>query len=518
MRAHWRELALAGALLLLGAGALLLSFAFSASPAPEQLGPTVPVNPGATDKADIAAHNSPTVVRSPKDPRRLAIANRIDSPHYSCALHVSSDGGATWTQRPVPAPRGERVCYAPDIAFSADGTLYMSFVTLRGLGNVPNAAWLVRSRDGGRTLERPRKVLGRLAFQVRLAADPQRPRGLYMTWLQGTGVGVYSFEAPGENPIRAMRSDDGGVTWLASTRASSPDHGRAVSPSPAVGPNGELYVLYLDLGDDRLDYEGGHEGRGGPPYGGRWRLALARSRDRGQTWQHSTVEEALVPTERFVVFVAPFPSLAVDPRSGRLYASFEDGRLGDADVWVWSLPKGGGGWEGPTRVNDTSRRDRTTQYRPKLAVAPDGRLDVVYYDRRADRRNVMNEVSFQSSFDHGKSYTDRLRLSDRAFNSRIGFGDERGMPEIGSRLGLVSTDSRALAVWTDTRAGTAASNKQDLGQALVAFSEPARLSDPVKYLLRFGGLLLCLAGVVVVARVLLLEARVGGVARSAGAG
>ena len=63
--------------------------------------------------------------------------------------------------------------------------------------------------------------------------------------------------------------------------------------------------------------------------------------------------------------------------------------------------------DGPTRVNDTKRRDGTAQYLPKLAVAPDGRLDVLYYDRRADPENLRNQVSLQSSFDHGESFTPR---------------------------------------------------------------------------------------------------------------
>jgi len=491
---------LGAALLLVGAGAITLSYSFDTPVVGERLDPVSPVNSGATDPADISAHNSPTVERSPIDGRKLAVANRIDTPRYSCALHTSSDAGATWSQTAVPAPAGERVCYAPDIAFGADGTLYVSYVTLRGIGNVPNAAWLVHSTDGGKTLSEPQRVLGRLPFQVRLEADSERAGRLYLTWLQASDVGLYRFTEAG-NPIRTKRSDDGGESWGASTRVSSAEHARALAPSTAVGPDGDLYVLFLDLGDDRLDYEGGHGGMGGAPYPGRWKLVLARSEDAGATWEESTVEDQLVPTERFLVFIPPFPSLAIDDDSGRVYAGFHDGRLGDADVWVWSRGESETEWKGPTRVNDTQQRDATEQYLPKLAVAPVGRLDVVYYDRRMDPDdNVMNEVSLQSSSDQGDSFGERIRLSDKPFSSRIGFGSERDMPDLGSRLGLLSTDSRAFAVWTDTRGGTFASNKQDLARAVVAFSDPARLSKPVELLLRFGGLALALLGLLLMVR------------------
>ena len=179
---------------------------------------------------------------------------------------------------------------------------------------------------------------------------------------------------------------------------------------------------------------------------------------------------------------------------GRLYAAFQDDRLGDADVWLWSLAPGADGWDGPTRVNDTPRRDRTWQYLPKIAVAPDGRLDVLYYDRRADRRNVMNHASLQSSFDHGETFTPALRLSRQPFDSRIGFGAKEGLPDLGSRLGLVSDDRAALAVWTDTRAGTPATQKQDLAQAVIAVSDPERLSEGAQDALRYGGIAVAILG------------------------
>ena len=222
---------------------------------------------------------------------------------------------------------------------------------------------------------------------------------------------------------------------------------------------------------------------------------LARSTDSGATWKESVVEDALTPSERFIVFTPPFPSLAVDPDNGTLYASFQDARNGDPDVMLWTLPKGAGDWRGPLRVNDTARGDGTAQYLPKLAVAPNGRLDVVYYDRRADRTNVLNEVSLQSSFDDGKTFLKHVTVSDRAFSSRIGFGLERGLPDLGSRLGLLSTDTRAYAAWTDTRGGSVRTAKQDIARGVVAFNDPPRLSSGLQALLRIGGGLLIVAGI-----------------------
>jgi hypothetical protein len=449
-----------------------------------------PVNQGAGNLADISAHNSPTLARNPRDRRNLAVTSRIDSPDFSCALHVSADDGAHWWRVKVPIPPGPaRKCYAPDAGFASDGTLHVVYVTLQGRGNTPAAVWLASSRDGGRTLSAPRRVAGPLAFQVRLAADPRRPGTLYVSWVQAREVGTLRFTSA--NPIVVARSDDGGRNWERPVRASSPARSRVLAPSPAVGPRGELYVLYLDVRGDTLDYEGGHDALGGPPYAGRFTLVVARSLDRGATWTESVVDDRVRPTRRFVAFLPPFPALAVDGRSGKLYVAFEDARDGDPDVSLWSLVSGASRWAGPVRVNDTAVGDRTDQYLPKLAVAPDGRVDVAYYDRRDDAgSNVFNDVSLQSSRDGGRTFGAHAVLSSTPFDSRIGLGTERGLADLGSRLGLVSGDDGAAAVWSDTRSGTEASLKQDLYMASVR-AEQRRWWVSA---LRYAGIALVLGG------------------------
>ena len=482
-------------LVLLGAAALILPGSLDEPPKANVLGHDAPVNLSASVDENIDAHNSPTLVRNPKRPENLAVSSRIDTPFFSCGLHVSFDAGARWSQTPIPAPRGEEAkCFDSDVAFSADGTLYYSYVTLKGDNNDPNALWIATSRDGGRTLSAPIRVHGRLAFQVRLATDPSRAERVYLAWLQTADVGTLGFIAPG-NPIVAARSDDSGATWSRPVPVSTPARRRAVAPAPVVGRDGALHVAYVDLRDDRLDYEGVHRGRGGEPYAGRFSLVVARSRDGGARWEESLVDDRLSPIERFLVFLADPPSVAVDD-SGRVYAAFHDDRLGDPDVWLWVRQPGSSRWSAPKRVNDTRRRDGTAQYLPKLALAPDGRLDVLYYDRRADRRNVLNEVSLQSSFDHGGTFTPAVRLSGGPFDSRIGFGAKEGLPDLGSRLALLSDDHAALGVWTDAREGTPATQKQDLFQAIVAVTKPDRLSDGVRRILRYGGLGIGIAGFV----------------------
>ncbi|MGH2839876.1 MAG: sialidase family protein [Solirubrobacteraceae bacterium] len=504
-------LVVAIALIVAGVGAIIVSSSYDTPREARALGANLAINDGASNPRDLSANNSPTLVRNPVEQGNLVMVNRVDSPSYSCSVHVSFDGGGRWTQTPVPAPsRTAGKCFAPDAAFASDGTLYVSYVTLKGRANSPDAVWLTRSIDGGKTLQTPSETpLGRRAFQVRLTADPGAPKRVFLTYLKADELGLYALSNAG-NPIMAVRSDDGGANWTAPARVSSASRQRVVAPSPAAGKAaGELNVLYLDLGEDVLDYSGGHRGRGGAPYAGSWQLVLARSTNNGATWKESVVDDALTPTERFIVFTPPFPSIAVDRDSGRVYAAFQDGGSGDADVMLWSLPRGGSTWSDPVRVNDTRTGDDTAQYLPKLSLAPDGRLDVLYYDRRADTKNVLNEVSLQSSFDEGKTFTKRVEVSDRAFSSRVGFGLERGLPDLGSRLALLSADRRAYAAWTDTRGGSLRTAKQDIGRGVVGFNDPPRLSDAAESGLRIGGFLLILAGFALPFAVLARRRRAG---------
>ena len=478
-------------LAVLGAGLLLVASTLEGGQVGQER-PVRPVNAGALDGTDARAHNTPAVARNPNDASNLAVVNRVDTPQYACALHVTTDGGTTWEERTIPFPGGEEApprCFAPDAAFDASGTLYVSFVTLKGAGNSPNAVWTASSTDGGRTLTAPTRALGPRAFQVRLLADALRPGHLYLTWLQADATALYAFPNPA-NPIQLMRSTDGGLTWTEPQNVSSADRRRVVAPAPAQGRENELYVLFLELLDDRLDYHGAHEWRAGEPYAGPWRLVLARSVDRGDTWTEAVVDDDVVPISRMLVFLPPSPSLAVDSRRGRVFVAFQDGRGGDADVLVWASTNHGATFGGPRRVNDNGPSDGTSQYLPRVAVAPGGRLDVVYYDRRGDPDDVMNEVSLQSSSDGGASFGPRRRLSTASFDSRIGFGGDRGLADLGSRLGLIAGDDRVYAFWSDTRRGTRADVRQDVAVAVLDIAGPSALRSP----LRVSGALSLTAG------------------------
>jgi hypothetical protein len=403
----------------------------------------------------IDANNTPSLARNPRRPDNVALTHRVDRPAFSSVLHWSTDGGRSWAPTQLPLPEGIDRPFAPDVAFGPDGTLYVSYVNLVGEGNVPDNLWVARSNDGGRSLEAPVRVAGRLTFGARLVVGPEGT--VHVTWLQAAEVGFLRLVG-GPNPIVASRSTDGGRTFSSPVGVSDVNRPRVGAATPVIDARGDLVVLYQDFKEDRRDFEFLE----GPPWEDPFALVLTRSTDGGRSFSVGTeLESGVVATRRFLIFLVEFPSLAAGA-DGSLYVSWTDGRDGSEDVYIRRSQDGGRTWSEAVRVNDDPRDDGTAQYLPRVAVAPSGRVDVLFLDRRRDRGNVMTDAFLAQSSDGGRTFENH-RLSSKSFDSNVGPYVDATFPiDFGSRLGLLSSDDETLAAWTDTRFGTEGTGRQDI--------------------------------------------------------
>jgi len=404
----------------------------------------------------------------------MALADRVDGPTFSCGLQLSGDGGATWLRtKPVPRlpPNAER-CYAPEIAFDAKGALNYLFLGLKGKGNNPIGAFLTTSRDNGKTFAKPRRLLGPGNYQVRMAID--RSRGsqgrMHLVWLRTVQEAPTGGLPPPPNPILSAYSDDGGKTLSQPVTVSDASRSLSVAPALALGPRGEVHVLYYDLGEDLRDYQG----LDGPVWDGKWSLVATRSLNGGRSFAPgSVVNDQLVPNERvMLIYTMPSASLAV--HSSTIYAGWSDSRNGDWDVLASRSTNKGGSWGRPVRINDDPIGSGLNQYLPRLSVAPNGRLDATFFDRRNDPQNIRNDAYYAFS-NNGLTFSANLRLSTQSFNSKVGqtylVPSAKDLVEFGSRLGLVSSNGAAVAAWTDTR-NSLGHQQQDIFSRRVLF--PAR--------------------------------------------
>ncbi|MEJ7764126.1 MAG: sialidase family protein [Acidimicrobiales bacterium] len=456
-----------------------------------EVGPNLPVT--ATDVRVPEANNSPVLAEDPTEPRFVALASRLDDPDFSCALHLSGDGGRYWVPAPpVELPPGAEKCYAPELAFDRQGTLHYLFIGLQGAGNTPMGTFLISSSDRGRSFSPPRPIvgpggspiLGAHNYMVRMAVDRSvGSRGrIHLVWLRALAPPPTGGLPPEANPILASYSDDGGETFSEPVQVSDPARRRAVAPALAIGADGALHVAYYDLRDDAVDYQGLE----GPTWAGDWSLLVSTSPDGGKHFRPGVeVEPSLVPPGRvMLIFTMPPPALAA--RGKQVYAAWPDGRNGDPDIFLSRSTDGGRAWSGAQRLNDDRTGTGTQQYLPRLGVAPDGRVDAVFYDRRDDSTNTFSHVYYTSSSDGARRFGPNTRLTSRPSDSRIGrtydlIASAKGLVEPGSRLGLLSRRTGAVAAWADTRNG-AVDRRQDIFASDIAAPEASQGRGPWRWL------------------------------------
>ncbi len=462
------------------AGLVLLALGLRSGPARLRPGEVTFVN---ADRPGINAHNSPSVAADPGRPATMAVADRIDTPRFSCSVSLSTTAGVTWKPLSLPLPPDAPNCHQPDVAYTGPGQLLVLYTATGGRFNQPVGVWAQRF-DGETPAGPPVRVAPAEAFHARMAVDG---RQVWVTWIQADGAAEKPLGfGPTPAPLRMARSTDGGATFSAAETVS--DGRRVVQPTPVALGDGRVVVGALDLADDVTDYEAHHGGQGGTPAEGHWRVVTWSSGDGGRRWSAPvTVAGDLVVPQRIIVNLAPAPSFARDPRrEGRLYAGWDAGRGAERDVFLARSDDGGTTWSRPVRVAPALGG----QFLPAVAVSPDGRVDVVFYDRSDDPEDRLAHVTMASSDDDGRTFRAAV-VSDAPFDTRIGFGSLQGIPLLGSRLAVLSEADRVLAFWADTSRGTIDDNVQDLAVVSVDVEEAGRRTPA---LIALGLLLFGLGG------------------------
>lgn len=422
------------ATLIAGAGPIAVAAepATPTSPAPATIGDT---DPGRT-------YGAPSVAVDPADPRRMA-ATLVELRTRRCGLMRSQDGGATWRRLEVsPSPPGYPYCFVPaggvaqaSVAFGRNGTLYYAMSGWDDAHGAGRSVLLARSTDLGDTWRttvvrdaRPQRGAG--------AGEPERnlPPSLVVDSDRGDDdiVHVGSSRAPGI-PWVAI-STDGGRSFPA-PRDIRGDGTEGAGGAMAVDRRGNVYAAWTAPPGD---------------------VFVGRSGDSGRSFTaHPVAADAIAGTGR----------LAWSPAGGgrgALHLVFE--RAGE--VMYSRSGDGGFRWSEPRPITDGPARGRLL---PNVAVAPDGRVDVAWWDGRSAGPAGGNDVYYASSSDGGRSWSRNVRITDRTVDRTIGSwpnADVNGPP------GLASTRAAAVLAWDDTRNGNLLTQAQDIYTATVRYPLP----------------------------------------------
>ena len=201
------------------------------------------------------------------------------------------------------------------------------------------------------------------------------------------------------------------------------------------------------------------------------RLLFAKSTDEGRTWTARSIEDSTAVCR----FCLTTPEAAIDPATGALYVVFEHSDTGpptardDRNIFFMASTDGGETWSKRIPLNDDNDPGRTPNYNqlfPGISVAPNGRVDVAWFDFRTDAlyhpegrgysslsAEVCWDVYYTYSVDGGRTWAERnLRVSDRSMNRDEGFSvnpkyDPRGP------MAVAAANAVTYVAWPDSRAG-----------------------------------------------------------------
>lgn len=462
----------------------------------------------------VRLFNIPSLAAHPDDPSTVVMAVG-DSRNGGCGLWVSRDGGLSWvnTTRSL-LPEGQQFCiqrsfgYTTYPTFASDGTLYTSLSGSSpdtGHPNGPIALHVARTENLGRTHEtvtiadadritldpadfgnEGEPVEGNLWHKFsKLATDPTDPDTLYVGWRWG--LWGLDLQAPDVSlPFRPYlaSSRDGGETWsepIDLLAAADVEGGYGGSSAlPVVAPDGSVYAFSEE------SVAPPPEGQPRPPA----RLLMFKSTDEGETWESSVVDEGSRPFE----IVVP----AVNPTNGELYLVYaarertdDDEASTPSEVYFTASSDQGATWSEPVNITDDDPAGGADQYLPGISVAPNGRVDVAWYDFRNDPFATAGEVDDDMgatvgqrywdvyhayTTDGGETWSQNLRVTTPSVDGAEGVTfanyDTQGP------IGIASTDGAAYLAWSDSRATGREGDAEDAYFSRVRFAEATPLAAP----------------------------------------
>ena len=442
-----------------------------------------------TDPGSGRGHAIPVMAMDPRDPATLVIAD-TDAYTSRCSVHVSRNSGLTWalaTQPQTPAdwPGCGFADTGPvaDLAFAPDGTLYYAFSAFQPT-TYQQRIYLSRSSDLGVTWDTtalPRIGPDPAARQFgadampSIVIDRKDPSLVYVSWWSNNGIWNMPESITGSSgSIWCRLVDNKAVArpWLSVSHDGGGTFSAPVDMAPGIGhcttepylTQGTDGTLMAVLGESTRSNDPGTA----PPA----HLYFSSSTDQGRTFTVTPVHTQSGTTDGNAATSTSDwlsgPSPAVDPKTGAVYVTWEEMGIGVPQILFARSVDNGKTWSQPTKVNDVDpKRDWDfSDQMPTMGVAPNGRIDIAWYDYRndptykaGDTRNGFQDVYYASSTDGGRTWSKNRPLNDRIIDRRFG---PRRTGGIYGPLGVVSTDDAAYVAWDDTRNGNDQNGNQDI--------------------------------------------------------
>lgn len=424
--------------------------------------------PGAPgyDTANTLQNETALIQNKPNDPNNIVVATNDDTDGDGqvgpgLGICYSTNGGTTWLHSHIGMPGN--MTFDPSIAADTSGNLYATCINdIAPNWNPPVAVYIHKSANKGANWLQNVKVryygpgstryLDKSWVTVDTHTTSSYTNNIYVVWQEDdlTNIPVsYIYFAKLDTGLNVSTP----IQISESGRPTPYDN----APVPAVAPNGDIYIAWLD--SDVTIPQGQVPGK----------IRLRKSTNGGSSFDgpgapgsSATVASfTTVPKYPLGVGAGPyhqmsFPSIACDPTNNNnvyiVYAADPDGAVGpdDGNVYFTRSNNGGATWSTPLIVND----DMTThgQFQPWIDVKPNGYIDVVWVDGRMGSTvpDTTLDIYMATSTDGGQSFQANQRVSDNSFSVSL---TPSGNVWIGEYPGLDVDSSTAYISWTGVQSG-----------------------------------------------------------------
>jgi hypothetical protein len=347
----------------------------------------------------------------------------VSSNFRQAGYAFTTNGGRTWIALGVL----ERNAFRSDPVLNSDNAGHFFYLSL--LQNFFDDLW--RSLNGGQSWTNIASADGGDKQWFTIDNTNSSGRGFqYQSWSSGDGNNY--------NGRQFSRSTNGGLTWMDPIN---------IPNSPAwgtldVGSNGNLFIGGVNLTAGQI-----------------WcvRSTNARDGDGIPTFDQSTV----VNLGGNIVSAEPINPeglvgqvfLAVD-RSGTstnnnvyMLASVQpNGFTNGSDVMFARSTNGGRTFSTPRRLNDDPVNHAKWHWFGALSVAPNGRIDVVWFDTRNATNNTTSQMFYSYSADGGHTWSRNVAVTN-SFNPFLGYPNQR---KIGDYITTVSDNVSANVAYAAT--------------------------------------------------------------------
>ena len=380
-----------------------------------------------------------TIAIDPSDSNHLISAwNDFRSNLFEPGYAFSTNSGNNWSDNILPNHGGYNYGFDPSLAIDNNGNVFYCYIGSSGsLGPV----FVSKTTNNGSSWSHT-QVSSANSDQDKPFMAVDNTGGtydgrIYVSWTDFSGGNTkikFSYSSNHGNTfspeitLGTQIGDPGPNAYLKpiNTTPGNPTSVFVQGSMPAVGPNGEVYVVWMDVNTNGVSY-----------------FKIRKSTDGGASFGSTqTVTSFDWKRQQWgSLDHLNLPSLAVDPSNGYVYVAYKEGdppRI----KFIYST-NGGSNWSSATTIGNLGGQGEVF---PWVACDSEGKVAVTFMHRNTDG---MVDCYVTESYDHGASFRTPVRVSGTS-------SDPNNSTWTHHYMGMVLDDSgNDYVIWTDYRNGNA---------------------------------------------------------------